>query len=224
MRARLGRWLGPAIVATLVAIAAAFSVVYEQRGWDVVLEDDFSNADTGVAAVEEDRTHAFRYVDGEYEITIAEKESGWSSFTSMESSAHELRIDVDARLLHGTRTTEDYYGVACGIGDDSGYVFGIYPDGYYFIARDPDGERPWAELAFGSARNVVNHGASVNRIRAECVGREGKPTLLRLSVNDRTIAEAIGSLSTFDSVWLLSSSSSIVPSRARFDNLVVSRK
>lgn len=221
MRAPLSTWLGPAVVGLASVLAAGFFLLGDLQRWDVLVEDDFDDPSRGTMTVNEDRGRRLQYVAGEYEIFIVGEDSWWASILDSETSVSAMRVEVDARLLRGSKTN-DYYGVGCGRGRDTAYAFGVSPDGRYFIDRIPQGGGPWVNLAAGRATDVVK-ASEPNRIRAECEGRSGKPTRLRLSVNGRAVGEAHGDMASFDAAWLIASSSTS-KSIARFDDLVVSKK
>lgn len=222
MRAQPSTWVGPVVVALASAAAAAYFLVGDARAWHVVLEDDFDDPSGGTLVVQEDVGRRLQYVLGEYEISIVAKDTWWASIASGGSSEDAMRVEVDARLLRGS-PTDDYTGVGCGQGRSTAFLFGVSPDGSYFIARAPEGDGPWTTLDSGRVSGMAG-GSGVNHLEAECVGHSGKPTELRLAVNGRRAGAARGrGIDSFDSAWVISSSSD-AKSIARFDDLVVSTR
>ena len=153
----------------------------------LLVEDDFSRP--GGWLVRDDKSLTFDYTGGAYRILIKEKESFWSSLTALPKDVRSVSVEADLSLHEG-RARTDFYGVGCVASSQGAYLFGISPDGYYTVAidRGQTEEVEVGRLVEEQSDRPFRSGDAPNRIRADCIGEEGR-TVLRLFVNGRRLAE-----------------------------------
>jgi hypothetical protein len=109
-------------------------------------------------------------------------------------------------------------GVACRASDYGNYYrFGVFVDGWAFIAKLSDGEL--VELASGDHSDALGGNDRTPHIRADCVGSK-----LTLYINDQKVEEAEDSEFESGSVGLLANNDddATVPADVTFDDFLVS--
>ena len=213
--------LAPTPTPTEIALAPTPTPTTEEHAQQVIVQDDFSDADHNRWPIWEEESWATTYVDGWYQILI--KEPGWIVWGDANQSLADAIIEVDVKKVAGEDSESDF-GVVCRkIDDYSFYYFAITGNGYYQIFRAKGGEgnglsmvplkgdwiySPWIK----EGDNAVNH------MRVSCIG-----DTLTLEVNGHELAviqddhyQGAGEIgliaSTYDTDYL----------DVRFDNFVLS--
>lgn len=184
------------VVSALLVAGCAPPVAWkleDNMGWK--LEDDFSSRAGGwpTRAAGGDE---WGYVDGKYRVRIAVAAGQVSAgriagipLVRQGKRLHALTIEADAVQKSGPPGT--LYGVSCGTSPAELYFFLMNLDGDYFIVRD-DARIASPELLGSGRASAPRRGiGEVNRIRAQCVGRE-QEAMFTLSVNGEKVAEARG--------------------------------
>jgi hypothetical protein len=169
-------------------------------GSDTLVEDDFSDPATGWSTNNDDDV-LLDYADGGYRIlmkTPGPRDARLNFGSTDEPGAEAVSVEADVTERAGPYTSGqpdeyEFHGVACwGAGADSdrlelGYKFVLSPEGHYGILRD-DESGDGSILAEGDSE-FDGYGAT-NRIRGECIARDGRPTSLVLYIDGKRIAEA----------------------------------
>jgi len=191
-------------------------------GWQTLGSDDFSDPSTGWL-VQEDTSSKMGYVDGVYEIAVRRPDSIFYSLLPLQNSFGALRVEVDATLRRGSRAY-DGAGVGCFLAD-KGYVFLVWSDGSYTIARDPGRGRDLIPLAGAGRPSVLKGFGAANRIAGECVGGGAKATRMTLYANGRWITQVsdVHGPGVFDTVGLVAESDR-GPTIADFDGVAVAER
>jgi hypothetical protein len=167
---------------------------------DTFVEDDFSDPASGWSTDNDDDV-LVDYADGGYRIlmkTPGRRDARLTFGSTDKPGAEAVTIEADVTERAGPYTSGqideyEFHGVACwGAGADSdrlelGYKFVLSPEGHYGILRD-DESGDGSILAEGDSE-FDGYGAT-NRIRGECIARDGRPTSLVLYIDGKRIAEA----------------------------------
>jgi hypothetical protein len=168
---------------------------------DTFVEDDFSDPTSGWATDNDDDV-LLDYANGGYRLLmkapgpIDARLTFGSDGDQLDVQAVSVEADVTERAgpyTSGQPDEYEFHGVACwGAGRDSdrlefGYKFVLSPEGHYGILRD-DESADRVILAEGDSE-FDGYGAT-NRIRGECIARDGRPTSLVLFVDGKRIADA----------------------------------
>ncbi len=173
-----------ALMLTACGQAGSGLRLFGQRGsGDLLFEDDFSKPPNGWGTIEKDGGEIEFVYDGVMFSVFLPNFMYWSVNGKEVSDA---RIEVDAVLADGP--SNDNFGVICRFQDDRNfYGFVLSHDGYYGIFKYLDGEMIMVsgkgDMGFSEA---IRQGGVVNHLQATCHGN-----VLRLSVNDTLLAEAI---------------------------------
>lgn len=145
---------------------------------DVLLEEDFSAADSWETFGEDDVS--LQVSDGAYRITTSDGGYIWG-LNELEHSDVVIEVTTTQVSTHDNNA----YGVMCRANTENngdGYYFLISGDGYYSIAMgEGESVNPivrWTE------HSAVNEGTATNKLRAVCVG-----DYLALYVNDELVTE-----------------------------------
>ncbi len=137
------------------------------------------------------------YADGGYRL-LMKAPGPRDARLSFGSGVEAVSVEADATERAGPYSSGqpdeyEFHGVACwGAGADSdrlefAYKFVLTPEDHYGILRDDQSEDGLVTLAEGDG-DFGGYGAT-NRIRGECVARNGRSTLV-LHVDGKKIAEA----------------------------------
>lgn len=164
---------------------------------DILLQDDFSNPDSGWEIGEYDGG-SVGYASGHYFVTASSpNEFMWGlafyTFT-------DVIIELDTTQVNAPSNDNNAYGVWCRVqANDDGYTFLISGDGYYAIHKVVDGE--YEDLVDWTSSNVINQGNASNHIRAICDGPD-----LALFVNGERLATATDTTYTTGDIALAAAS------------------
>jgi hypothetical protein len=161
-----------------------------------LVEDDFSDPASGWPKADDDDV-LLDYADGGYRILMKAPSPG-DARLRFGSGEEAVSVEADVTERAGPYTSGqpdeyEFHGVACwavdGDSDDLafGYKFVLTPEGHYGILRDDQSDDGVVILAEGDG-DFGGYGAT-NRIRGECIARDGRSTLV-LHVDGKRIAEA----------------------------------
>jgi hypothetical protein len=181
----------------------------EEEGASVVLEDDFSNPDSGWDDSEwEDG--AVHYVDGEYQVTVIPV--NWLVWSYLGDDYADTIINVDTRITGATGVGD--YGIICRYVDDSNfYAFEVSEDGYFSIWKEFEGEM--VALYDWEYSDSIPLDSGFN-IGAACVGNR-----LLMAVNDVLLADITDDSFTTGKVGIVAGTLDAGNMQVTFDNFVV---
>jgi len=175
----------------------------------VILEDDFSNPDSGWY-VGSDETGAADYRDGEYLLEVIPNDN--ITWVWLQDDLADVIITTDVRPAKPTGTGG--YGIICRRqANDDYYGLEIAEDGYYSIWKRVNGE--YTVLINWQESSALPRGQAVT-ITAACVGDR-----LTLAVNDMLLAEVNDSDLTSGNVGVFAETYETGNLIAAFDNFTV---
>lgn len=178
----------------------------------LLLEDDFSNPDSGWEIDETDEGDV-GYGDGYYYV-LAEAE-GIQILGFGPQTFSDLVIDVYASQIASTSGDINAYGVMCRVQrDGDGYLLRISGDGQYAIQRVVDNSFEY--LVEWAESDAINQGNAMNHIHAVCDG-----TYLALYANGELLAEAEDDTFAEGDIGLTATTFGNVATEVHFDNLIV---
>jgi hypothetical protein len=168
--------------------------VPEEELWDIVLEDDFEDPESGW-----ERYRQFDgildYEEGGYRMMVAAPDSLFWVNANLEYS--DVRVEVDAKVIGGPVTNR--YGVLCRLNEDFEYYFFLIgSDGAYSIGKQTDGEVEYLVQSKDPSEAIKGDVEAYNHIRADCEG-----DMLSLIVNDELLLEVQDSDLTSGDVGLV---------------------
>lgn len=130
----------------------------------VLLQDDFSDEDSGWSTWEDERSRV-AYQDGGLRIRVGETQ--YDYWSTAGERFFDTRITVEAAKMGGPDDND--FGILCRYKDpDNFYAFLISSDGYAGILKVKDGEY---NLISGENMNyfeAIQQGGAVNRLEARC--------------------------------------------------------
>lgn len=156
-------------------------------GIRVAFADDFSEPLLGGWPTEIEGTTVAGYSNGEY--VVRAPPSGWRNLFPQGggSRLNQLSVEVDGRRMTSTGAK---FGVVCRHGGNDKPFYAAWVDGTgFFQIFQATAEVPIENLALGRDPIAAAEGGRNVRVKLECLGSEGQSAVLRLSVNDRPVAE-----------------------------------
>ena len=178
----------------------------------VLLEDDFSDPNSGWEDADYDAGSVGYYGDGTYFVTsTASSKAMWG--VAYQDFA-DVSIEVTASQISAPDNNNNDYGVMCRMTQTSGYSFNISGDGYYSIQRMDNNS--FSNLIEWTRSNTINMGNSTNTIKAICNG-----SLLTLYVNGEKLAEVTDTTYTTGDIALATTTYEDATSEVHFDNILV---
>jgi serine/threonine-protein kinase len=192
----------------------ATPTMLEVEGGDVVLEDDFSDPNSGWE-IEEFTDGRVGYTDGVYSILgEGEDRAVWGN---IEQEFSDVIVDVDTTQISAPANDNNGYGVTCRQqSNGDGYLLRISGDGFYAIHRILNGE--FTPLVEWASSDVIRQGNASNHIRAICNGSQ-----LTLIVNGQELAQTTDSTFQSGEIGLTATSFEAEPTEIHFDNAQVAR-
>jgi len=187
------------------------------EGWSLVLEDDFSDDESGWPAALEDTSCEAGYEDGEYHLTATSDDPCPVTFPEVYT---DFAFEVDARQVDGTE--DQGYAILFRADDTDDptrmeHTYGlavVSATGEYALLGCEGLDEDCTQLASDESPSV-NLDEETNRLRVEAVGEKITVYMngdLLTSVEDSEIAEGrIG--------FLVAGATRGSPSHAAFDNL-----
>jgi hypothetical protein len=180
----------------------------------VILEDDFSNPDSGWDRTT-DAEFTTDYDGGAYRIYVgSESYSAWAN--PNQSSYGDVSIQVDANKAAGPDDNE--FGLICRHSDPSNYyVATISSDGFYgFLRRVAGADLELIGMDSMQPSDAINLGAASNHIRLDCIG-----STLTLYANGTLLGSVTDSNHLSGDVGLYAGTFSEGGADILFDNFVV---
>lgn len=180
----------------------------------ILFQDDFSSTSSGWDRATYDGGET-DYQNGAYHIFVdGEYASVWANpglhFT-------DVSVETDAVMIGGVEDNE--FGVICRYVDENNFYAGsISSDGYYAIVSIKDGEFGYVGTESMMPSDLINLGATVNRIRLDCVGSR-----LTLYVNGNELLSASDSSFSSGDVGLYAGTFATPGIDISFDNFLVQR-
>jgi hypothetical protein len=176
----------------------------------LLFEDDFSDSASGWdrRAVAEG---VMDYNADGFRMVINGADTNFWSTTKRDLA--DIRIEVDEGKLGGP--DENRVGLICRSADNSYYFFMITHDGFYGIGLFKDKQTTLLGQSEMRTHAIINRGANVNHLRADCIG-----DTLTLYVNGEQVAQAQDSTLTHGDVGLLAGAFSQPGVDIIFDNFV----
>ena len=193
-------------------LSTATTVPSGNLGPSILMQDDFSNPNSGWEVYSGDYGHT-GYEQGGYMVeATVEKEYNWG-IAGVDFD--NVRIDVDATVLQAPGNLLDGYGVDCRIQENGdGYGFRVSSDGSARIVLFSDGES--TTLYDWTVSSAIHTGGTPNHLTAICEG-----THFSFFVNDVRITEVIDDTFTSGDLALSAVSYSTDPVQVLFDDIIV---
>jgi hypothetical protein len=183
-------------------------------GSGALLEDDFSDEDSGWEVFTYDDGSYVGYENGSYAVATTGGAGSWSYGLAMRNF-DDIVLDVDATQVSGPTDDNNGYGVMCRAQENGdGYLFAISGDGYYSIWAISNGE--FLDLVDWAESGSIAQGDSKNHLRVVCDGSH-----LALYVNNQLIGEAQDSSFASGDIGFAAASYTDEGTLIYFDNLVV---
>ena len=184
----------------------------EVEGGDVLLEDDFSDPNSGWET-EEFADGRVGYGNGVYTVlSEGEDRAVWGNIGQAFAN---VIIDIDTTQISAPENDNNGYGVVCRQqADGDGYLLRISGDGFYAIHRILEGE--FTALVEWASSSVIRPGHAQNHIRAVCNGSR-----LVLIVNGEELAQATDATFQSGEIGLTATSYEAEPTEIHFDDLRV---
>jgi len=134
----------------------------------ILYSDDFSDSNSGFATKSSDPDAAsLGYKNGEYQITVLQKNRAISSYLTRSFSNFELEVEATEE---GGPNDNDY-GVIFRHSDNGKYYrFKISGEGNYGFDKLEDGK--WSDIIPWTRSTAINIGRATNFIKAECNGNK----------------------------------------------------
>jgi hypothetical protein len=182
-----------------------------------LFKDDFSNTSSGWDKLTDD-AGTTDYLNGKYEITVADTSSYLFANPSTLADTTDVSIGVD--VLKSNDIQHDM-GIICRYVDsDNFYYFMVSSDGYFSIGKFKDGneERIGSTDMRQDNAGIINTGTADNHLRADCVG-----DTLTLYANGVQLFQTQDSDFAKGNVGLIAGSYDTAPVTVYFDNFVVTQ-
>lgn len=161
---------------------------------EVVLEDDFSDPGSGFTTSESE-TGSLAYVDGAYVIDahganslkVSDTDLDGEAFVESLSELGDVRIEV--AVARAADEGPAVFGVLCRLRVDDPAYYGAFfdDDGYWRITRFAAGTTTVLAEADASTLATGLGGEAGDRLRFECIDREGGTSLTML-LDDEAVA------------------------------------
>ena len=178
----------------------------------VLLQDDFSNPDSGweIGSFQEGQVG---YTSGQYFVEASEEDQMmWGLY---DQPLKNTVIQVDTQQIKAPPSDNNAYGVLCRTQENGdGYLLRISGDGLYSISKVIHEE--FIYLIEWTQSTLINQGNAGNTITAVCDGPE-----LRLLINGDLAAEAADDTFTEGKIGLTATSYEEEGTLVYFDNVVV---
>ena len=180
---------------------------------DVVMEDDFSDPDSGW----EHYNHSdgvLDYEQGGYRMLVNSPENIYWVNAGLEKT--DVILEVDSSFLDGPE--HNWFGVICRLDIETNeyYLFAISSEGYYGIAKIVDSEIQWIQKEIETPGTMIQTGQMLNTIRASCIGNQ-----LTLVVNSEETLTVIDEDLEFGDIGLAVATLGEPGVDILFDNLTV---
>jgi len=182
------------------------------REYTVMLEDDFSDPNSGWS-VSEDELTSFAYENGFYSIMLFNK--GYATWSTIGDSNEDVRVEVDIRNAELASAAETY-GVICRVGSNNS-------DFYLAQLTELGNVQIWFHYN-DDWENLIRRGTGfqvdqleANHLAFECIGDE-----LTLFVNGELAVQVHDSRLANGEVGFYIQSSSSRPAHVLFDNFRIS--
>ncbi|TAK12250.1 MAG: serine protease [Anaerolineae bacterium] len=177
----------------------------------VLMEDDFSNANSGWPDDSGTGNGSARYINGEYHINVIPTEYYiWATPDLFEAN---IIMSVDVRFVDPVGDAD--YGFICRyVDNDNFYGLELTEDGFFAIWRYLNGE--YTALVDWETSDEVPTGSGVRTITAACID-----DYLGLAVNGVVVAETEDSALTSGDIGLIAGTWDNGNVTISFDNLIV---
>lgn len=180
---------------------------------DILFQDDFSSTSSGWSDLYRDDSGMTDYDQGGFRIQVLE--SNFDYWANPNLSFTDTVVEVDAKKIGGPDDND--FGLICRYsGVENFYFLIVTSDGFYGIGKYVGGSQELIGTDSLYETDKVLGGASVNKIKAECIG-----STLRLYVNGSLLQEVTDTSHSSGDVGLIAGTFDDAGTDILFDNFVV---